>query len=76
MAKAKKKQRKERRRPTDKIDCLYRAVQDYVESKGGSVVVAGPVSIMQWLGDRKLKYSVVVSCVGRLPGNGTAGNNS
>lgn len=67
MTPKKRKPRKEPRRPTDKLDCLYRAVQDYIESQGGTVSVAGPVQILRWPGDRPLKWNLVVSCVGRAP---------
>lgn len=67
---AKAKQRKERRRPTDKLDCLYRAAQEYVESQGGSVLVAGPVSVMRWPGDRPLKWTLAIACTGRPPNSG------
>ena len=67
MTKVKAKQRKERLRPTDKLDCLYRAAQEYIESQGGSIVVAGPVSIMRFPGDRKLKWTLSIACVGSPP---------
>jgi len=66
MTPKKRKPRKERRRPTDKLNCLYRAVQEYIESQGGSVVVAGPIQILRWPGGL-LKWNLVVACVGRAP---------
>ena len=46
---------------------LYKAAARWAESFGGSVVVSGPISVMRWPGDRKMKYTIAVSCVGVVP---------
>jgi hypothetical protein len=60
---------KKKRKIRDGTDRLLTAVGAYVASKGGTAVVAGPISVMRWPGDRKLKYSIVIDCVGREPGS-------
>lgn len=49
------------------IDDLFYAVQRYIEGEGGTVVVAGPVTIQQWPGDRKFNYYLAIRCTGRPP---------
>jgi hypothetical protein len=48
-------------------DRLYAAVVRYVESKRGSVVIVGGISIMTMPFDAPNKYSVSVQCVGTQP---------
>ena len=66
------KRPKRRQRARPKLDRspymqLYRAVARYVKSKGGQVVVAGGVQIMQEPGDGDFRYGVVVRVTGRKP---------
>ena len=44
---------------------LFEAVAEFIESKGGKVVVAGPVGILKE--PKKFKFSVVIPCMGREP---------
>jgi hypothetical protein len=46
---------------------LYRAVERYVKSKGGSIVVIGGIQIQEWRGDPKGVYVVAVTVLGRKP---------
>ena len=50
-----------------KVDKLYEAVRDYVESKKGSVVVIGGISIVQMPDDLKFNYRLAVGITGKKP---------
>jgi len=49
-----------------KVDKLYEAVRDYVESKKGSVVVIGGIAIVQE-SPLKFNYGVMVRITGKKP---------
>ena len=49
------------------IDKLYEAVRNYIESKGGSVVVIGGVQIVQMPGDLKFNWGLNVRITGKKP---------
>ena len=49
------------------IDALYRGVIRYVEANGGSLLVVGGVQVLEWPGDPKAKFSIVVKCMGEKP---------
>jgi hypothetical protein len=49
------------------IEAMYRAVQKYVEMRGGTVIVASGPDVMQWASDRKLNYTIAVRCTGVPP---------
>jgi hypothetical protein len=51
----------------DDTDKLYKAVQEYIENRGGSVVVIGGTSIIQFPDDRKYIYSLAIKIAGRKP---------
>jgi len=46
---------------------LYKAVENYVKSKGGNLVVIGGIQIQQWPGDGEYKFTVGIQCVGHKP---------
>jgi hypothetical protein len=46
---------------------LLKAVDEWVESCGGKVLVAGGISIETWPGDSELTFYVRVKCTGRKP---------
>ena len=46
---------------------LYKAVQEYIEAEGGSVVVIGGVSVIQEPADKPYKYFLAVRITGKLP---------
>lgn len=46
---------------------LYKAVARYVEKRGGAVLVAGGIQIIQWPGTRPGNFTLAVSCTGRVP---------
>lgn len=48
-------------------DRLYKAVQNYVEKKGGKLAVIGGIQIQQWPDDREMSFYVAVKCLGRKP---------
>jgi hypothetical protein len=52
---------------TSDSDRLFRAVAEYIESIGGSVVVAGPISIMTEPEAKKHSYSLVIGILGMKP---------
>ena len=49
------------------IDRLYKAVDNYVKTGGGSVVVIGGIQIQEWPNTAKGKFVVAVQCLGRKP---------
>lgn len=51
----------------DHIDRLYRAVEAYVKSAGGGVMVIGGIQIIQWPDDGKYKFTVGIKCCGTIP---------
>jgi hypothetical protein len=51
-------------RPTDR---LYNAVQNYVEKRGGKLVVVGGIEIQEWPTDPEFCFRVAVKCLGRKP---------
>lgn len=48
-------------------DVLYRAVADYVESVGGTVIVVGGIQCQQWPGDEPYQFTIAIKCTGRKP---------
>lgn len=48
-------------------DRLYKAVQNYIEKKGGKLAVIGGVSIQEWPDDRAMIFHVAIKCMGRKP---------
>lgn len=53
-----------RKKPWEK---LYEAVDEYVRSLGGKVVVMGGVEVQEWPGELPLNFRVAVRCTGRKP---------
>lgn len=51
----------------DVVERLYFAVQDYVCSRGGNVLVAGGVQVIQWPYQPDTQFSIVVKCTGKKP---------
>lgn len=50
------------------VDQLYKAVQNYVERGGGSLIVIGGVQILEWPSDKnKYVFHISVKCLGRKP---------
>lgn len=48
-------------------DKLYKVVQEYIEGRGGKVLVIGGVQILQYPSDPKYKYSISIQFIGRKP---------
>lgn len=48
-------------------DNFYKAVQKYIEEKGGKVVVIGGVGILKQPNDLKYNYSLVIKITGKTP---------
>ena len=46
---------------------LYRAVMEYVEKHGGSVLVVGGIQVQHWPEDAPMCYRIAVKCTGREP---------
>jgi hypothetical protein len=46
---------------------LYKAVEDYVEAKGGKLVVIGGVQVQKFPGDLEYNFRLAVRCTGRMP---------
>lgn len=59
--------RKKTRPYNDIIDDLYLAVQQYVESNGGNVVVIGGVQVQQWPFDLEHNFTIGIRCTGKKP---------
>lgn len=55
------------RKKKDSYEHLYKAVVDYVHSKGGKVLVIGGVEIQQFPGDRKFNYRIAIRITGKKP---------
>jgi len=49
------------------IDKLYEATRNYIESKGGSVIVIGGMAIMTEPNDSRYNYSLVIRITGNKP---------
>ena len=49
------------------IDDLYSAVNAYVKSIGGSIIVIGGIEIQEWPLESEFKFRVAVHCLGRKP---------
>lgn len=54
------------------VNALYRAVQRYVKSNGGTVIVAGGIQMQEWPNDGSLNYTIAVKCFGKKPEFGEA----
>lgn len=54
-------------------DKLYTAIQEYIENRGGKVLVIGGIQIQQWSGGGSHRYSLAVQITGRKP---LAGNEA
>ena len=64
----KPKKEKKMIRTGDRItDNLYNAVRDYVEAKGGSVIVIGGIQIIQMPNDLKFNWGLNVRITGKKP---------
>ena len=50
-----------------KTDALYEAVRNYIESKGGTVVVIGGIALVQEDPMMKFNYGIMVRVTGRKP---------
>lgn len=59
------------RRKIDKdVDALYEAVQQYVEARGGKLIVIGGVQVQEWPQDNAGVFYVAVKCLGSKPSLG------
>jgi hypothetical protein len=60
-----------KKKPAKKLDAatdrLYKAVDNYVRAKGGSLIVIGGIQIQEWPGDPAMVFQVAVKCMGRKP---------
>ena len=48
-------------------DKLYKAVQKYIENRGGKAVVIGGTSIIQFPDDKSYIYRLAIKITGRKP---------
>lgn len=46
---------------------LYKAVQEYVETRGGKIIVAGGVGVIEWPNDSEFNFTIGIRCTGRKP---------
>ena len=51
----------------DTTDALYRAVADYIESKGGTAIVIGGIQTIKWPTDAKYNYTLGIKITGKHP---------
>jgi hypothetical protein len=49
------------------IEALYKAVDDYVKSLGGSVIVIGGIEVQEWPVDSQFEFKIAVRCLGKKP---------
>jgi len=49
------------------IDRLYSAVNKYVETGGGKILVIGGVDVQEWPQDNVGVFMVAIKCLGRKP---------
>ena len=63
----KKRAKRRRQLVHPHVDRLYKAVQNYVEHYGGSVVVVGGVQLQKWPQDNEYVFHISVKCCGREP---------
>lgn len=49
------------------IDKLYKAVQAYVENRGGKLIVIGGIEIQKRPMDNEFVFRVAVKCMGKQP---------
>ena len=54
------------KKPSD-IMKLYKAIQEYVESRGGKVLVIGGVETIKWPDDREFNYTLGIRITGIKP---------
>lgn len=55
---------------------LLRAVERYVMSKGGSVVVIGGIQVQTWPGEFSGNFTIGVKCTGKRPQPDESGGQS
>lgn len=55
------------KREMDEVNALFSAVQKYVESRGGTVLVAGGPNIMRFEPNKQYHFQVVINCTGKIP---------
>lgn len=68
MTAAGKKKRPARKpKALDPGAALIEAVGVYVKSKGGSVLVGGPIQLLKWPGDLALQFTIAIRCTGQRP---------
>ena len=48
-------------------EVLYKAVEDYVEAKGGKLLAIGGIQVQQWPKDMKYNFRLAVRCTGQMP---------
>jgi len=53
-------------KPSDVMK-LYKAVKEYIESRGGKAVMAGGVEAQEWPGDRVYNYYLAIKIMGIKP---------
>lgn len=55
------------KKPKDATDTLYDAVINYIQSKGGKVLVIGGVEVQQFPEDNKNNFRLAVRFMGKKP---------
>lgn len=51
----------------DDTEKLYKAVQEYIENRGGKAIVIGGTSIVQFPDDRDFVWRLAIQVTGRKP---------
>jgi len=59
--------KRSKRSKLDPLDRLYQAAADYIEWRGGTVVVVGGVEVQRWPTERKFNYTLGIRVTGRPP---------
>ena len=55
------------RKRINDYDVLYKAVQKYVENRGGKIMVIGGIEVQQWPEDSAMTFRVAIRCTGKKP---------
>lgn len=51
----------------DEADALLGAATNYIERRGGKVIIVGPIELQQWPKDRRCVYRLAVRFIGKRP---------
>jgi len=62
-----KKKMSHKKKQDTVTDNLMKSVKAFIETRGGKVIVFGPIQIMKWPTDREEQYTLTIKCSGLKP---------